>query len=293
MKKKLTKMVAGISSAAILTSFSALAVPAFAAEYEAVEANAYVDSLEDEEVREVAQYLIDNGISLEEAQSMVARYENGRAMIQSEEETVSAKSVDTGVAFYNGSRLAQTQHYGVIINDNPRAAVDAIVRLTWSKDALTYNLEDGYTMHNGYVEDRVTGGDSFFRIVFSTDPRESGDPLAVVSFPFHSVLVTTEAAIYNNVKKVATVVPVDDDGQECTFTFHSYALGDYNHDGIVDDTDYTYLMQFVIFSFDGKFEYKDVKTEVAYQVNRLAADTNLDGVVDLKDAVTMNKWGLY
>jgi hypothetical protein len=308
VKKRFTKMIAGISSAAILTSFSALAVPAFAAEYEAVEADAYVNSLEDEEVREVAQYLIDNGISLEETQSMVARYENGLAMIQSEEETAIAKSVDTKVSFYKGTRLAQTQHYGVLIIDNSNVDVACVLQVEWypepnDKLLIDYDfvnmpgrLLNGFTgRFKKYIyqteEETEEEEKPFLRFSSTVDASGEAKPLGMADFPITILSSSeTEASIRNACSlNVISSVPLS--GDNTTYQFHTYALGDYNHDGIVNDIDYTYLMQFVTFSFDGKFEYKDMNTEVAYQVNRLAADTNRDGKIDLNDAVTLNGWG--
>ena len=60
MKKFIQKTVAGVSALAMTAALSATAVPAFADEYEAVQAQNFVDSFVDENENAIAQYCVEN-----------------------------------------------------------------------------------------------------------------------------------------------------------------------------------------------------------------------------------------
>ena len=102
-----------------------------------------------------------------------------------------------------------------------------------------------------------------------------------------------ELGIYDSFTISQSSDPLYDDSDTTKIEFHTYALGDFDHNGIVDVSDYTYLMDYLVLSFNGRFQYTDMNIDIAYQVNRLAVDVNKDGVVDLRDAIEMNSWGLY
>ena len=48
-------------------------------------------------------------------------------------------------------------------------------------------------------------------------------------------------------------------------------------------------MDFVMNSFDGYISYKDVSDKMAFEVNTTAVDLNMDGVLDIRDAIAWNK----
>mgnify|MGYP001462541219 FL=1 len=78
-------------------------------------------------------------------------------------------------------------------------------------------------------------------------------------------------------------------GKDSELELHTYALGDFDHNGIVDEADSAYLMKFVT-SYDIDFHYKGVSVDVAGAVNLMAADANEDGVLDISDVAKVNKW---
>lgn len=135
MKKSAIKMIAGVSALAIFSSISATAIPAFAEEYDAIQEQDYVATFADEQTQNVANYLLENGVSMEEAQEMMEHYVNGRAMIEQEENAedgISLLSENLKRAFYNGvntttyknslkssdSKITfkKEQHYGAFYN---------------------------------------------------------------------------------------------------------------------------------------------------------------------------------
>lgn len=308
MRTKVTKWMAGISSAAMLASFSALSVPAFAAEYEAMQAEAYAASLTNEKAQTVARYFLDNGFSLEETEEMMGWYMDGLAIIESEQNAnsgVATASVNTGKAYYNGTGMASTQHYGVILINNPNTSVMSMLDVKYfphegsSTYLVNYDLANlPFRTLNGYntvvseptVTDEegetVPAGHPRFTTI--TSARSEATPLAMVEFPFTVLSNSTEADIFNAFDFITTSsIPLT--GANTTYTFHTYALGDFNHDGVVNNADYDYIVDFSILNFDGVFKYTSVNDDIAYEVNMLAADINKDGIVGMTDAIDLGK----
>ena len=125
-----------------------------------------------------------------------------------------------------------------------------------------------------------------------TVTKNDGRPLAMCSFPFdlNTQFLKSEAAIKNAISFRAKVDLLEDGNQQnSTFEFHTFVLGDFDHDGVVCDKDYAYLMDFVMNSFDGYLNYKDVGDGTAFEVNTTAVDLNMDGVLDIRDAIAWNK----
>ncbi len=302
MKKNVTRWAAGISSAVMLASFSALSVPAFAAEYDTMQAEAYVASFADEEAQTVARYFLDNDFSMEETEEMMGWYMDGQSIIESEQNAgngIAMASVNTGKAFYSGTSKASTQHYGVIIIDDPEANMRGNMELVSmpDKNGKTYlhfaNFVSGFTVLNNYSTAQVSSldGESATYNV-KTTTNTAGVPLAMCKFPIDSVSAfSNEAALYNAIGFTYSGMNTyaGGNGKSSTFEFHTYALGDFDHNGVVDNADYNYLMKFCILSFDGKFNYTDVAADAAYQVNILAADVHKDGVLTMQDAIALGK----
>jgi hypothetical protein len=299
MKKKLTKMVAGISSAAILTSFSALAVPAFAAEYEAVEAADYVATFaaEDETTQKVVQYLVDNTDTLSEAKSMMDDYLEGLALIESrksESDAASSTSQSTLSNYYNSTTCTSSPHYAVIIQDNGASSSSTIFTLSVSS-FIDYDLESHpMTTQNGlvtqtiytYVEDTST-----LQILASITGKSdwAGIPKALYTFFVGSYSGRSEASIRNGIH-FGTSYSGSTNKKVSTFELQVGSLGDIDHNGIIDAADRTYITQACVDTYNETFEYSDVGSEVAEVVASYAFDTNQDGVVDLRDPITVNNW---
>ena len=318
MKKSAIKMIAGVSALAIFSSISATAIPAFAEEYDAIQEQDYVATFADEQTQNVANYLLENGVSMEEAQEMMEHYVNGRAMIEREENAedgISLLSEDLKRTYYNGNTPATTkkniknefgydsfkseQHYGVFVMDKPTANVDVTLKATWGSnsddtpifivDEKKYYIFNGYNNAMSFSKFSAGTGVSFSQ---ETVTKNDGRPLAMCSFPFdlNTPFLKSEAAIKNAISFRAKVDLLEDGNQQnSTFEFHTFVLGDFDHDGVVCDKDYAYLMDFVMNSFDGYLNYKDVGDGTAFEVNTTAVDLNMDGVLDIRDAIAWNK----
>ena len=85
MHKTIKKAIAGVSALAMTAAMSATTIPAFASEYEAIDAQEYVNSFENPETREVAQFYLDNGISGDELKDMIGGKALGLAKLRASE----------------------------------------------------------------------------------------------------------------------------------------------------------------------------------------------------------------
>lgn len=298
MHKTIKKAIAGISALAMTAAMSATTIPAFASEYEAIDAQEYVNSFENPETREVAQFYLDNGISGDELKDMMSTYEEGLALLSSEDESgialTSANSSPTvslgnGGNYYNGTRMANSNHYAVITNDRPQAQVVGNFIVSTS-NAVSYDIATHpHTLQSGYESliVRASNNQQYLTIT-GTLASDSESVEAIVTFPFTAGIATSEAKLRSGFTLSSNFNSMNDvDG---SYSMNTYALGDLDHNGIVDSADYTLASRFLV-SLINKvtFNYKDVGPGVASAIFILAFDVNMDGQIDLSDAVGINK----
>lgn len=300
MKKFIQKTVAGVSALAMTAALSATAVPAFADEYEAVQAQNFVDSFENPETREVAQYCLDSGLNFEELKDMMTRYEHGLELIAEREAMPYA--IDTGKTFYSATQLAQTQHYLVVFANNGSASAFTTLNLSFSEDWVKYDtISLPYKLFNTEADLRVKKAGNFrIKITGDIPARTTKDsPVTVMQFPFDVAVsasssldsgMYTESTLYHKF----TLVRSDYDsanGKDTIYTYETYALGDVDHSGYVDDADSTYALQFLTQQIKYlSFTYTDKSSNIAGPLNFLALDANEDGKIDITDAVKINTW---
>lgn len=298
MHKTIKKAIAGISALAITAAMSATTIPAFASEYEAIDAQEYVNSFENPETREVAQFYLDNGISGDELKDMMSTYEEGLALLSSEDESgialTSANSSTTvslgnGGNYYNGTRMANSKHYAVITNDRPKAHVVGNFIVSTS-NAVSYDIATHpHTLQSGYENlSFSTSKNQQQLIIAGTLESDSESVEAIVTFPFTAGIATSEAKLRSGFTLSSNFNSMND--EDGSYSMNTYALGDLDHNGIVDSADYTLASRFLV-SLINKvdFNYKDVGPGVAAAIFILAFDVNMDGQIDLSDAVGINK----
>ena len=318
MHKTIKKAIAGISALAMTAAMSATTIPAFASEYEALDAQEYVNSFEDSETRAVAQYCLDNGLSLDETMSMMDTYQKGLELIASRNDSandgiaLTSTKIDVTIndTFYNGTRIAQTPHRGLILVKDRTASMKCAIEITWLAENVFYDVDNlQYTVLDDY-------GKSVYANVINNkedkdddDEEEDDDELnclsisgripkksdvkgqigCLVSFPIElGAKARSEAQVKNSLIMDASGC-TSTNGKDSELELHTYALGDFDHNGIVDEADSAYLMKFAT-SYDIDFHYKGVSVDVAGAVNLMAADANEDGVLDISDVAKVNKW---
>ena len=201
----------------------------------------------------------------------------------------SLKSSDSKITF------KKEQHYGAFIINNPVANVRVTLNAISNEDANGNYLIAGTGDHyifNGYNNFTTFGLDSD-GVSFKTETKtnNAGRPLIMCTFPFDaSASLKSEAAVKNAIKMQTTTSLLKNGNQiGSAFTFHTFVLGDFDHDGVVCDKDYTYLMDFILNAFDGYFNYTSVSDKTAFEVNTTAVDINMDGILDIQDAIAWNK----
>ena len=288
-------------------AWQATTIPAFASEYEAIDAQEYVNSFEDSETRAVAQYCLDNGLSLDETMSMMDTYQKGLELIASRNDSandgiaLTSTKIDVTIndTFYNGTRIAQTPHRGLILVKDRTAAMRCAIEITWLAENVFYDVDNvEYTVLDDYgksVHADVIPDDHNVFNCFSISgriPKKSdvkGQIGCLVSFPIElGAKARSEAQVKNSLIMDASGC-TSTNGKDSELELHTYALGDFDHNGIVDEADSAYLMKFVT-SYDIDFHYKGVSVDVAGAVNLMAADANEDGVLDISDVAKVNKW---
>ena len=300
MHKTIKKAIAGISALAMTVAMSATTIPAFASEYEAIDAQEYVNSFENPETREVAQFYLDNGISGDELKDMMSTYEEGLALLNSEQidesgiALTSASDSTTvvlgkGKNYYNGTRMANSNHYAVITNDRPKANVVGNFIVSTS-NAVSYDIATHpHTLQSGYENlGFSTSKNQQQLIIAGTLESDSESVEAIVTFPFTAGTATSEAKLRSGFTLSSNFNSMN--GVDGSYSMNTYALGDLDHNGIVDSADYTLASRFLV-SLINKidFNYKDVGPGVASAIFILAFDVNMDGQIDLSDAVGINK----
>lgn len=300
MHKTIKKAIAGISALAMTAAMSATTIPAFASEYEAIDAQEYVNSFENPETREVAQFYLDNGISGDELKDMMSTYEEGLALLSSEqtdESGIALTSANSGTTvslgnggnYYNGTRMANSKHYAVITNDRPKAHVVGNFIVSTS-NAVSYDIATHpYTLQSGYENlGFSTSKNQQQLIIAGTLESDSESVEAIVTLPFTAGIATSEAKLRSGFTLSSNFNSMN--GVDGSYSMNTYALGDLDHNGIVDSADYTLASRFLV-SLINKvtFNYKDVGPGVAAAIFILAFDVNMDGQIDLSDAVGINK----
>lgn len=73
------------------------------------------------------------------------------------------------------------------------------------------------------------------------------------------------------------------------FKMHTFALGDIDHNGIVNEADSTYLMKFLV-HLSLEFSYNSGTDDTSSLMNIAAMNFNLDDKVDLEDAISLNRY---
>lgn len=169
MKKFIQKTVAGVSALAMTAALSATAVPAFADEYEAVQAQNFVDSFVDENENAIAQYCVENCESLDEAAELMELYEEGCALRVAEQtndaiSTESSNDHHINGAYYSGTNVASTPHRVVLFEMNTAAAMKGSIQITWNHGLVSYDptknkfiSEEGYNLNASVDTDEDIG----------------------------------------------------------------------------------------------------------------------------------------
>lgn len=304
MKKILTSAIA-VGSAMTLAMISAAQV--FALDENAIQdgifneqaiaEQQFVNSFSDETTREVAEYYLNGGLSLEETADMVKIYEEGV-----EQMSISTQSGDVTAPYYSTSKLCGTKHYVAVIEALPQYDVNEVFDITLNTRFLKCDpavdkftcfpyTESSFAYSDYAFVFKSTASSTTIRTNVTANAKTNGteaenkvaEPLVRFRLHYGDSTPTSENALYKSI----SFSQVNQGGAE----IETFALGDVNHDGVVDAQDQSYLTRFLIGAEnDFDFKYSDGSNHFSYATNGLAADVNQDNVVDMLDAVQIGKY---
>lgn len=304
MKKILTSAIA-IGSAMTLAMISAAQVFALDENAlqdgifneQAIAEQQFVNSFSDETTRKVAEYYLNGGLSLEETADMVKIYEEGV-----EQMSISTQSGDVTTPYYSTSKLCGTKHYVAVIEALPQYDVNEVFDITLNTRFLKCDpavdkftcfpyTESSFAYSDYAFVFKSTASSTTIRTNVTANAKTNGteaenkvaEPLVRFRLHYGDSTPTSENALYKSI----SFSQVNQGGAE----IETFALGDVNHDGVVDAQDQSYLTKFLIGSVnDFDFKYSDGSNHFSYATNGLAADVNQDNVVDMLDAVQIGKY---
>lgn len=304
MKKILTSAIA-VGSAMTLAMLSAAQVFALDENAlhdgifneQAIAEQQFVNSFSDETTRKVAEYYLNGGLSLEETADMVKIYEEGV-----EQMSISTQSGNVTSPYYSTSKLCGTKHYVAVIEALPQYDVNEVFDITLNTRFLKCDpavdkftcfpyTESSFAYSDYAFVFKSTASSTTIRTNVTANAKTNGteaenkvaEPLVRFRLHYGDSTPTSENALYKSI----SFSQVNQGGAE----IETFALGDVNHDGVVDAQDQSYLTKFLIGSVnDFDFKYSDGSNHFSYATNGLAADVNQDNVVDMLDAVQIGKY---
>lgn len=264
---------------------------------QAIAEQQFVNSFSDETTREVAEYYLNGGLSLEETADMVKIYEEGV-----EQMSISTQSGDVTTPYYSTSKLCGTKHYVAVIEALPQYDVNEVFDITLNTRFLKCDpavdkftcfpyTESSFAYSDYAFVFKSTASSTTIRTNVTANAKTNGteaenkvaEPLVRFRLHYGDSTPTSENALYKSI----SFSQVNQGGAE----IETFALGDVNHDGVVDAQDQSYLTKFLIGSVnDFDFKYSDGSNHFSYATNGLAADVNQDNVVDMLDAVQIGKY---
>ena len=228
---------------------------------------------------------------------MVKIYEEGV-----EQMSISTQSGDVTSPYYSTSKLCGTKHYVAVIEALPQYDVNEVFDITLNTRFLKCDpavdkftcfpyTESSFAYSDYAFVFKSTASSTTIRTNVTANAKTNGteaenkvaEPLVRFRLHYGDSTPTSENALYKSI----SFSQVNQGGAE----IETFALGDVNHDGVVDAQDQSYLTKFLIGSVnDFDFKYSDGSNHFSYATNGLAADVNQDNVVDMLDAVQIGKY---
>lgn len=258
----------------------------------------FIASYKNADEIKAANYYLENGLSVEEAEKLMVLYVDGKEAVEAEKNNKS-RAINTGKNFYSDTNLSDNQHYGVVIANNGLANVYAELQLSynssWANISSSTTPTMFYNNQNMSYDTSTTNTIIMYTHVFPTTSSE--EPSKVFEIPFNVSMTNgnngnetfSEGTLYHkfsfNKNYGRTTNNID-----TTFCYETYVRGDVNHDGIVNATDVYYLTEYNLQTLtDLSFTYTDKNNNIANIVNNLAADADKDGYIGLADLTWIQK----
>lgn len=299
-----SKVVAAVSATVMTAGMVMSSVPAFAGSEEMDFINSY-----NGEVRQWAQYVIDEGCTLEEAQELVDSFIEGEKAFREESNASSGISTCADGSgeeydeelgyYYDTENLALSRHYVAIISTRPNDAFDN-VKFTFSgrTTKIIAPAEDSYRLCFGNVNKIPEVIDSLsyptsekiwnYKVeipqIKSSEKNFSNVVMIIPMNIAKGANIGNEEALNNSIE-----CSCSSENSEGKFLFETFAMGDLNHNGRVTLAD-TYLLEKYLIGVDPDLEYKDKPSSYCKSVKLVASDVNQDNSIALSDVILLNKF---
>lgn len=267
--------MAAITAFIMTAAMAASAAPAFA--YEGAEA--LINSYGNPVAQDIAEYCLDNGMSLEETKELVDGYASRHPVTVARSATGDTVSSN----YYNPNQGADSPHYVALILTNTTEQVGGNYAMYFNTAYAEYNgtssLCRGYaTTSNAHIH--VTTGIGISMNILAPAGVTTASKSAFAKLGIDHTENSTEATIYSAISS-------SDITQDPDIAYDTYALGDVEHDGDVDSIDTDRLLEYIVESRDDlSFIYNDSNSGVGVHsaiTNWLAADANGDNRISLAD----------
>lgn len=286
---KMKSFIAGVSTVAMTAAMATPSIPAFAEELQMVEMEsemqAYVASMEDEELQQVATYLSDEGFSLEETKEILTRCENSQEQLQ---ETIAAQSSGT-TYFHSTSVLVSGAHPCLIFVRGPyQGEEDFRADVTFPTGVSVSNFE--------MWTDFSSTGDVEYRgnyrcYAYDTVNLGLGESilLAFCNIEKGTAAITNEKDLVRAITIECKTASAENKAM-VSLAAATYCLGDVDHDGVITDNDAAYLSYYLAGTANFGGSYYDVTSAEATYIREKAADVDHDGNVDSDDLTRLNRY---
>lgn len=282
---KFKRIAAGFSAAAMATVMTATSVPSFAEEVQMSEMQAYVASIEDGKLQQVAAYLSSEGVSLEETKEILERCENSQEQMQ---ETLAAQSSGT-TYFHSTTYLVPGSHPCLIFMRGPYQGEDDFrADVTFPTGASVSN----FSVRSSISSIGVAICPIDYRCyAYNTINLGLGESvsLAACNISKGTAAVTSEKDLVSAIT-VEYISNSTVNQAAVSFAAVTYRFGDIDHDGVITDNDEAYLSYYLAGTANFGGSYYDVTSAEAKYIREQAADVDHDGDIDRDDLIRLNRY---
>ena len=289
MKSIMRKTIAGISALAMAAALTATTIPAFALEYEAIEEQNFVDSLETTDLQEMAEEMLDEGLSLYEAQELTSMY------------AASTSTTQKNYPYNNISKLVNSKHYICVIDKNSSNDFSHQFTVYYKyknvSDAGTEirsksrNISGLYTnrSYSPKNESEIANHTLYKGIVstMSMGAASTSSASFVCAYGFDAENVKSEKEFANSFAYSEYGISSNGQYAMSDLAFETVAVGDVDHDGAITASDAQAIIGYVAGTESLNYTFSDGYTHYSGVTAQVAADYNGDGKVDYTDATAI------
>lgn len=256
----------------------------------------FVASFDNFEDAQVANYLINNGASLAEAEELMAAYTS----------SYTTTNTTFNYPYYSLTKFSGGDHFMAVIDRNPSVAKDQNFDIYYQYanaestgvefDGRVYESSIYGHFHNyDYLPEYedIANNELYQGIVTSFGTYAvtgHTDPALLMGFGFsltNNSNVLSENEFHN---LFATREYLLDGTNTTNLAFETVSVGDIDHNGEINGDDLTWLTRYLTSQSDLEFTFSDGLTHYTKATAELVADFNQDGVINTRDSIALNRY---